>query len=105
MQPLPFSVRDSVCGMEISPKNAAATSSYQGKPFTSVKSSASGSLMRIQNAFRKQPSKTFRRSSAFTKDQVLFAIEGKVGGQPVADGGTPGSKMTVRRLKRVEPST
>jgi Cu+-exporting ATPase len=33
MQPLPFSVRDPVCGMEISPKNAAATSSYQGQTF------------------------------------------------------------------------
>jgi Cu+-exporting ATPase len=33
MEPQPFSVRDPVCGMEISPKNAAATSTYQGQTF------------------------------------------------------------------------
>ena len=52
------------------PKMQRQRARIRGRPITSVKSSASGSLMRIQNAFRKQPSKTLRRPSSFTKDQV-----------------------------------
>ena len=33
MEPQPFSVRDPVCGMEISPHIATATSTYQGQTF------------------------------------------------------------------------
>jgi len=33
MEPQPFSVRDPVCGMEITPQKAAATTSYHGQTY------------------------------------------------------------------------
>ena len=58
------------------PKMQRQQARIRGRPFTSAKSSVSGSLIRIQNAFRKQPSKTLRKSSLvpFTSDSPRLLV-------------------------------
>ena len=60
MEPQPFSVRDPVCGMEISPKKAAATSTIRVIHSTSVESSAKSSSSKTLNAMQKLPRQDLR---------------------------------------------